>query len=172
MAKTNRLTGDFRKHLNKTYLGSWDIPEGSELVATIDHCETQTVKSERGESDEVVAIFKEKDIKPMILNKTNQTSISEATGSKKFEDWEGRAITLYVNPNVSAFGKTVEAVRIRNFAPRTNTIICTGCGSVITDHGTSKAKVIAERAMSRFGTYLCYDCAAERAAAEEAGGEE
>ena len=73
MAKTNRLTGDFRKHLNKTYLGSWDIPEGSELVATIDHCETQTVKSERGESDEVVAIFKEKDIKPMILNKTNQT---------------------------------------------------------------------------------------------------
>lgn len=162
----SRLTGDFRKHLNKTYLGSWDIPENEDLVVTIDHCETQIVKSERGESEEVVAIFK--DAKPMILNKTNQNSISVALKSKKFEDWEGRAIALFVNPNVSAFGKTVEAVRVREYAPRVEQLICSNCGRVITGTGKASARVVAERAMTRFGMYLCADCGKARAEAEDA----
>lgn len=169
MAINQRLTGDFRKHLNKTYLGSWDIPEHEDLVVTIDHCEEQIIKTERGESTEVVAIFK--DAKPMILNKTNQNSIAAALGSKKFEDWENRAIALFVNPNVSAFGKTVEAVRVRDYAPKVNKLICADCGMEIVDSGGFKARTIAERAKTKYGVYLCLDCGKFRAQADAVTGE-
>lgn len=168
-ATNNRLTGDFRKHLNKTYLGSWDVPEGEDLIVVIDYCEEQIIKSERGESTEVVAIFK--DAKPMILNRTNQNSIATALGSKKFEDWENRAIALFVNPNVAAFGKTVEALRVREYAPKVDKLICVDCGQVITDHAGNKARTIAERARTKYGVYLCWDCGKFRAQADAVTGE-
>lgn len=169
MAINERLTGDFRKHLNKTYLGSWDIPEHEDLIVTIDHCEEQIIKTERGESTEVVAIFK--DAKPMILNKTNQNAIATALKSKKFEEWENRKIALYVNPNVAAFGKTVEAVRVREFAPRVTELICADCKRVITDQGGYKARTIAERARTKYGVYLCLECGKFRAQADAVNAE-
>jgi hypothetical protein len=56
--------------------------------------------------------FKEVD-KPMILNSTNGQLIAMATGSENSEDWDGKVIVLYNDPNVSFQGKLVGGIRVR-----------------------------------------------------------
>jgi hypothetical protein len=48
----------------------------------------------------------------MILNKENMKLITKVVGSPYVEQWQGKEIILYV-ANVSAFGSTVEAVRVK-----------------------------------------------------------
>ena len=80
-----RITGDFRKYMDKNFLGAWDIPDDGDLIITIDHCEVNEVKNERGTERKLVLHFVE-DYKPMILNTVNSTTISEVYGSKHVED--------------------------------------------------------------------------------------
>ena len=75
---SNRLTGDFRKFMDENYLGSWDVPDGEDLVLTIDHCEQNDVQNERGTEKKLVLHFKESGYKPMILNTVNSEAIAEA----------------------------------------------------------------------------------------------
>ena len=54
---SSRLTGDFRKFMDKNYLGSWDVPDGEDLVLTIDHVEQNEVKNERGSERKLTIHF-------------------------------------------------------------------------------------------------------------------
>ena len=54
--------------------------------------------------------------KPLVLNWTNIQAIERITGSDDTDDWAGKSIVLYEDPNVSFGGKTVGGIRIR--APR------------------------------------------------------
>ena len=74
---SSRLKGDFRKFMDKNFLGSWDIPDDEDLVLTIDHVEQNDVKNERGSERKLVAHFVEKGYKPMILNTTNAKAIGQ-----------------------------------------------------------------------------------------------
>lgn len=165
---SEKLTGDFRKFMDKSFLGAWDLNEGKDTVLTIDHVERNEVKNERGSENKMAIHFVEQGYKPMICNTTNAKAISKAHGSTKVEDWEKKKISLY-KATISAFGQTTECIRVRDYAPKTDEIYCEVCGELITDvtvdGKTHKAKVIANRALSKFGKYMCYDCAT--AAAEE-----
>lgn len=156
-----RLTGDYRKHLDKPFLGHWDIAEGEDLIVTIDHMETCEVKSQRGTDHKTTAFFRERGVKPMILNVTNQKAITRALGSARFEDWEGRLIAIYAGREPKA--EDGLALRVRDYAPKNPNPVCEDCGEVITDtvlNGkTYRAKAIAERSRSRYGRVLCMDCA-------------
>src|SRR5690606_21274219 len=55
--------------------------------------------------------------KPMIANKTNLKAIASATGSVYIEDWVGKQVTLFVK-NIRAFGENVDAIRVRQNAPK------------------------------------------------------
>jgi hypothetical protein len=44
---SSKLTGDYRKYMDKNFLGSWDIPDGDDLVLTISDVEQNEVKNER-----------------------------------------------------------------------------------------------------------------------------
>ena len=57
---SDRLTGDFRKFMDKSFLGAWDVPDGSDLVLTIDHAERNEVKNDRGSEKKLVLHFKER----------------------------------------------------------------------------------------------------------------
>ena len=165
---SERLKGDFRKYMDKSFLGSWDVPDGSDLVLTIDHAARDEVQNDRGKEKKLTIHFKE-DYKPMICNTTNAKAISRAYNSTKVEDWENKRIGIY-KATIAAFGETRECLRVRDFPPKAEEYVCEECGQVIADtivNGkTYKAKAIANNALTKFGRYLCYDCVT----AEKQGG--
>ena len=155
-----RLTGDYRKFMDKNYLGSWDVPDGEDLVLTIDHAARDDVKNERGSERKLTIHFVE-DYKPMILNATNSKAISEAYGSSKVEDWAGKRIGIYTT-KVTAFGGTTDALRIRTYPPRVETKICEDCHKEIQPAEDFSVNKIVTRSQALFGADLCIDCAKKR----------
>ena len=155
-----RLKGDFRKFMDKSFLGAWDVPDNSDLVLTVDYAARDEVQNDRGREKKLTIHFKE-DYKPMICNTTNAKAISKAYNSTKVEDWENKKIAIY-KATISAFGQTTECLRVREYPPRVEEYVCEECGQVIADtlvNGkTFRAKAIANNALTKFGRYLCYDC--------------
>ena len=155
-----RLKGDFRKFMDKSFLGAWDVPDNSDLVLTVDYAARDEVQNDRGREKKLTIHFKE-DYKPMICNTTNAKAISKAYNSTRVEDWENKKIAIY-KATISAFGQTTECLRVREYPPRVEDYVCEECGQIIADtlvNGkTFRAKAIANNALTKFGRYLCYDC--------------
>lgn len=153
---------DFRKYMNKQFLGHWDIPEGSDLILTIKDVKPEMVQNQLGKEEKLILYFKE-DYKPLICNMTNGTAISTVCHSSVYADWLNKKIALYRAKTAAQGGKIVDCVRVRDYAPRTDEFVCEECGQIITDvtidGKTYKARAIAENAMTKFRRYLCYDCA-------------
>ena len=161
---SKELTGDYRKFMDKNFLGSWDVPDGGDLILTIDHAERNEVQNQKGKDVKLTIHFVE-DFKPMILNKTNSDRISKAVGSKKVEDWKGKAISIYVE-TVSAFGGTTDALRIRDYAPKVEKAVCEECGKEIKAIDGYSVNQIVMLNKERYGQALCVDCAKKRKDAE------
>lgn len=155
-----RLTGDYRKYLDKNYLGAWDVPDDGDLILTIDHAERNEVQNERGKETKTVLYFKE-DYKPMILNKVNPDSISKALGSTKLEDWEGKRIAIF-SEKVNAFGGVKDALRVRPYPPKETDVFCEECGQKIAVHGSYSVNKIVTMSRAKYGADLCWDCAMKR----------
>ena len=68
------LKGDYRKFMDKSYLGAWDVPDDGDLILTIDKAARDDVKNERGTELKLTIHFVE-DYKPMILNATDRKSV-------------------------------------------------------------------------------------------------
>ena len=119
---SERLSGDFRKFMDKSFLGSWDLPDGTDLILTIDHVARDDVKNEKGSEKKLTLHFKERDYKPMVCNTTNAKAISKAYNSTKVEDWENKKIAIY-KATISAFGQTTECLRVREYPPRATSSI-------------------------------------------------
>ena len=156
---SDRLKGDFRKFMDKSFLGSWDVPDGGDLILTIDHVSRDDVQNEKGREKKMTLHFKERDYKPMICNTTNAKAISKAHGSTKVEDWENKRISIY-KATISAFGQTQECLRVRDYPPRVTEEFCDECGQKITAHGDYTVNKIAVMTESKYGRKLCWDCAA------------
>ena len=167
---SEKLTGDFRKYMDKPFLGAWDVPDSGDLILTIDYVSIDEVQNDRGREKKFTLHFKERDYKPMICNTTNAKAISKAYGSTKVENWLNKKISIY-KATISAFGSTTECLRVREYPPKSDELYCEVCGELITDvtvdGKTYKAKAIANNAMSKFGKYMCYKCAAEAKKSEE-----
>lgn len=167
-----KLKGVYQKTLDKTYLGHWDVPDNGDLVVTIDHFEKNDLKSSPSAATEKKHICYFKDAKPMVVNKTNLKLLAQATGSDKFEDWEGKTVALYAAPVPQA--DSGKGLRFRPYLPKVETLFCEVCDKQITDvtvdGKTYKAKAIANNALTKFGKYMCYDCAKVAAAEQEAEG--
>lgn len=103
----------WKKLTNPNYLGAYAFDEGEEKTVTIDRVTEESVIGTDGrESGCMVLHFKEQDVKPMILNRTNAKTIEKLADSPYIESWEGLRIILCVR-TVSAFGSEVEAVRVK-----------------------------------------------------------
>ena len=163
-----RLTGDYRKYLDKNYLGAWDVPDDGDLILTIDHAERNEVQNERGKETKTVLYFKE-DYKPMILNKVNPDSISKALGSTKLEDWEGKRIAIF-SEKVNAFGGVKDALRVRPYPPKETDVFCEDCGQKVAVHGSYSVNKIVTMSRAKYGADLCWDCAMKRKEASDVEG--
>lgn len=101
---------------NKNYIGHWDLPEGKDLVLTIESAQWEEVLNPitmKEESKRVVR-WKE-DFKPLICNQTNAQSIIKATGISYMEDSKGCRVKLYVGKyNDKKTKQEIDCIRIRN----------------------------------------------------------
>ena len=163
---SGKLTGDYRKYMDKNYLGSWDIPEGEDLILTISNVEQDDVKNERGSERKLTIHFAE-DYKPLIMNATNCDRITQAYGSPKVEDWVGKRIAL-TTEKVPAFGSVKDAVRIRPYPPKVTEAFCDECGQKIERHGEYSVNKIVQLSKAKYGKKLCWDCSMK---AKEGGNE-
>ena len=106
----------WKKLTNPTYLGAYDFAEGEKRVLTIDKVLQDKVKGQDGK-DEDCTICHFVGSKPMILNVTNCKAIAKAYGTNYIEEWSDKKVTIFVTM-VSAFGQTVEALRIEQIQPK------------------------------------------------------
>lgn len=86
------------------------------VVVTIKHAEIETIKSDDGNEDKAVLYFERDRLKPMILNSGNWQTIEDAYGVDT-DDWIGKSIEVYVDPNVMFGKKKVGGVRVRLPSP-------------------------------------------------------
>lgn len=114
----------WKKNFNYNYLGSYSLNEGQEVTLTIEKINLEMVQSPNGGKDECTVVHFKEDVngerKPMILNKTNCKIIEDLYNTPYIEEWKGKKITLFVDPNIKAFGETVEALRIKPIKPVIN----------------------------------------------------
>ena len=161
---SGKLTGDYRKYMDKNFLGSWDIPDGEDLILTIETVERNEVKNDRGSEQKLTLHFAE-DYKPLIMNATNCDRITKAYGSPKVEDWVGKRIAL-TTEKVPAFGSVKDAVRIRPYPPKVTEAFCDECGQKIQRHGEYSVNKIVQLSKAKYKKCLCWDCSMKAKEAE------
>lgn len=89
---------------------------GPGILLTIIGCEQTNVGPEDGPTElEWILKFQEP-VKPMVLKSTNAQLIAGFLGSENTDDWIGRKIVAYNDPNVTMKGKITGGLRVR--APR------------------------------------------------------
>lgn len=110
------------------YLKKEDVGNGK--LVTIAKIDQQDVSLENEPSEmKYVMYFRENIVdgenKGMVLNWTNIQLCARACGSEETDDWIGKQIVLFDDPNVSFGGKLTGGIRIRapqnrqqNYAPQ------------------------------------------------------
>jgi hypothetical protein len=83
------------------------------ILVTIDHLTQKNVALEGDPPDMKYCLHFAEDIKPMILNSTNAQLIARALNSEETDEWKGKQVVLYNDPNVSFQGKLVGGIRVR-----------------------------------------------------------
>ena len=95
---------DYTDIYRSSYMKADDL-KGRTAKYTISGCTAEVV----GEDKKLVLAFSNKDM-PLVLNKTNATTLAELYGPETSE-WEGKAIKL-VPSTTSYQGKMVKCIRI------------------------------------------------------------
>jgi len=111
---------DWRSLFDKKYIGSWDIPEGRDVVVVIDRVVGGTLTMQGGVKNKKPLIYFKnvKDpSKPMAAGATVCKTIERLYG-KDYEGWSGKAIVLFRTTTENADG-TIDCIRVRPFLPKT-----------------------------------------------------
>jgi len=93
------------------FLKQSDVGKG--LLVTIQDCDQQNVAKEGADPELKWCLHFAEVEKPLVLNSTNIQLCAQVCGSKNTDDWKGKRIVLYTDPNVSFGGKLVGGIRVR-----------------------------------------------------------
>jgi len=116
----------YRNAFKSDHLASADVEELTEndngiAILTLDKIEYFENRQVAGRKVDkcLVAFFKEKNTKPMVVNAHNSDIIRGFLGSSNVNEWTNLnlKIELYVNYNVSMAGTKVSGIRIRPVLP-------------------------------------------------------
>lgn len=99
------------------YLGSQDLDVGKDLVVTLTRHNQEEHTVTGGKKEKFLVVYFDGIEKGMIFNKTNSRTMMVLAKSAYVEDWIGKTIALYIT-TTNFGGKTVEALRIREKAPK------------------------------------------------------
>jgi len=90
---------------------------GNGVTVTIVRIDQQDVSMENDPADMKYVMYFQENVdgenKGMVLNWTNIQLCARACGSEETEDWIGKQIEIYSDPNVSYGGKLIGGIRIR-----------------------------------------------------------
>ena len=104
MAKTSEMR-------EAKFLRKEDVGRGA--LGTIASCVQRNVAKDGADPEMKWCLtFQEMD-KPLVLNATNVQICEQICGSDDTDDWVGKRIVLYTDPNVSYQGKLVGGIRVR-----------------------------------------------------------
>lgn len=108
---------DYRSMYDSQWIYAFDLA-GRDVVVTIGEVKAALVKDSEGKAQKKPVVFfrESKDKRGLVLCKTNGKTIASLYGSDT-DKWIGRKITLFPT-QVSAFGQTVDAIRIRPTLPK------------------------------------------------------
>jgi hypothetical protein len=120
-SKRNKMSTDkthWKKFFNYDYLGAYSLDDvDGDLIVTIDRAVVEKVIGQNGKKEDcLVCYFSDAD-KPMILNRTNCKIIEKIYKTPHVQDWKGKRVQLY-SKMVAAFGSETDALRIREFEPK------------------------------------------------------
>lgn len=163
----------WKKLQNPNYFGSYEFQPGEEKTLTIQRVQKELVTGEGGRKEEEVVMYFTEPVKPMILNKTNSKMIARLLKTPYVEDWAGRMITLYVDPDVKFGGEVTGGIRVRGKLPPEDKPVdvqCEKCGQVITASGKFTAQQIADASRSKYKKALCITCGQEEKKHAQAAG--
>jgi hypothetical protein len=97
--------------IDSKYLKQSDVP--TDVNVTIEAVAKKNVARE-GDEPEMKWLIKFAEFrKPMVLNTTNIKRIQRACNSDNTDDWKGKTIVLYVDPDVEFGGNVVGGLRVR-----------------------------------------------------------
>lgn len=93
------------------FLKQGDVGKGA--LMTVTGCEKHNVAMSGADPEEKWCLeFQETD-KPLVLNMTNMQLCARVFGSEDTDEWIGKRIVLYTDPNVVYAGKVVGGIRVR-----------------------------------------------------------
>lgn len=156
----------WKKLMNPDYLGGYALTPGQDLIATIKSVGNEEVTGPDGKKEICSVIHFYEDIKPMILNATNNKTIAKLFKTPYIEQWTGKKIQIYTE-KVKAFGEVWDALRVRPFLPVDKKLVCADCGSLIEAFGKTSAEVVAKHTLNSYGRMLCSECAKKAAEANK-----
>jgi hypothetical protein len=97
--------------IESKYLKQSDVEQDS--IVTIEKVGKANIARE-GDEPEYKWLVRFKEIKkPMVLNSTNIKRLAKACNSDDTDDWAGKQVVLYVDPDVEFAGNVVGGLRIR-----------------------------------------------------------
>jgi len=101
------------------YLKADDLDEENDMIVTIREVEFEAFEDPktRKSDNKPVIYFKEKNVKPLVLNRTNFKTISDILGGDDSDDWLGQRIALY-QTMVESFGERKPGIRVRERKPK------------------------------------------------------
>lgn len=98
--------------IESKYLKQSDVAE--DTVVTVEKVGKANV-APKGEEAEYKWLVRFTEFpKPMVLNSTNIKRLAKACNSDDTDEWTGKKVTLYVDPNVEFAGNVVGGLRIRS----------------------------------------------------------
>ena len=97
--------------IESKYLKQSDV--GEDMTVTIEKVGKANV-APKGEEAEYKWLVRFTELpKPMVLNSTNIKRLAKACGSDDTDDWIGKKVVVYVDPDVEFAGNVVGGLRIR-----------------------------------------------------------
>jgi hypothetical protein len=92
---------------------------GGGMLMTVEGCEPHNVAKEGAPPENKWCLMFSETDKPLVLNSTNIQLCERIFGSDDTDEWIGKKIVLYTDPNVSYQGKVIGGIRVR--APKVKT---------------------------------------------------
>lgn len=86
---------------------------GAGILVTVSECVQENTAKEGAPQEYKWCLRFHEQEKPMVLNATNMQIIAAICGSENTDDWIGKKVVLYSDPNISFQGKLVGGIRAR-----------------------------------------------------------
>jgi len=109
-------TSDMRE---SKFLKQSDVGERGALL-TVSNCIQKNVAQEGADPEMKWCLTFEENDKPLVLNSINIQVCEKVFRSDDTDDWKGKKIVVYTDPNVSYGGKVTGGIRVR--APKTQAV--------------------------------------------------